>query len=160
MALFGRATRPIVTPLNVGHAADCADLHGASFPHGWSSFDFERLIAASSSFGDVAYDGQSGKLLGFVLSRGAAGDAEILTIAVAATARRRGIGRALLERHLGHLGSAGIAVLFLEVAENNRAARALYTAFGFTEVGRRPSYYTAKPGEVAGAALVLRRSIG
>ena len=49
--------------------------------------------------------------------------------------------------------------MFLEVAEDNRAARALYAAAGFASVGRRPAYY-ARPGAAdAVAALILRRDL-
>jgi ribosomal-protein-alanine N-acetyltransferase len=54
--------------------------------------------------------------------------------------------------------AVGAASLFLEVAEDNAAGRALYDGLGFASVGRRPAYY-ARPGGPAVAALVLGRSL-
>lgn len=93
-----------------------------------------------------------------MLSRGAAGEAEVLTLAVDPGHRRRGIGRRLLDRHLATLAAAGVGALFLEVEDGNAAARALYAAAGFTEVGRRESYYRAADG-TRPAALILRRRL-
>lgn len=160
MSWFGRAAPPpALLRLDPGHADDCARLHASAFPHGWSALDFERLIAAPASFGDAAVDGRSDALAGFVLSRGAAGEAEVLTVVVAPHHRGRGLGRRLLDRHLHHLAAARIGQLFLEVEEGNVAARALYASMGFAEVGRREAYYRAHGGEAA-AALVLRRATG
>ena len=47
--------------------------------------------------------------------------------------------------------------MFLEVAEDNAAARDLYERQGFRPVGRREDYYRTASGTVA--ALVLRRDL-
>lgn len=160
MSWFGRGPAPTtLVRLDGNHAEGCARLHALAFAHGWSALDFEGLIAAPAAFGDAALDGRSGALLGFVLSRGAAGEAEVLTVAVDPAHRRRGIARRLLARHLDRLAAAGIGTLFLEVEAANAAARALYAATGFAEVGRRDAYYRAADGTRA-AALILRRALG
>jgi ribosomal-protein-alanine N-acetyltransferase len=51
----------------------------------------------------------------------------------------------------------GASELFLEVRENNRAARTLYSACGFIEVGRRPDYYTGAMGDRFAAISMLTR---
>ena len=157
MALFGRPVSPVLAVLSPDQAEACAILHRSAFAQGWSAIEFERLIGARESFGDAAVLGRTGALAGFILSRGAAGEAEVLTIAVAAAWRRKGIGRRLLERHLGRLAAARVGALFLEVSEGNVAARRLYAATGFVEVGRRKGYYPGEAGPTA--ALVLRRGI-
>lgn len=158
--LFGRARPPALVRLDPAHAEACAALHAGSFAHGWSALDFERLIAAPSSFGDAALDCRSGAPAGFVLSRGAAGEAEMLTIVVAPAWRGRGLGRRLLDHHVDRLATARIEALFLEVNEDNAPARHLYARTGFAPVGRRDNYYAAAPGRERAAALLLRRSIG
>lgn len=158
--LFSRARPPALVRLDPAHAEACATLHAGSFAHGWSALDFERLIAAPSSFGDAALDRRSGAPAGFVLSRGAAGEAEILTIVVAPAWRGRGLGRSLIAHHVDRLATARIETLFLEVNEDNAPARRLYEREGFTQVGRRENYYAAAPGRQPAAALVLRRPIG
>ncbi len=160
MSWFGRAAAPPdLGRLVPAQAEACERLHAACFPRGWSALEFESLIAAPTSFGEAAVDRRTAALAGFVLSRGAAGEAEVLTIAVDPGQRRRGIGRHLLDRHLRTLAEARVGTLFLEVEEANAAARALYVAAGFTEVGRREAYYRAPDGSRA-AALILRRTLG
>lgn len=77
---------------------------------------------------------------GFALSRGAAGEEELLLIAVRPENRGQGIGAALLERFILEARSRGANRLFLEMREGNPAAR-LYRRYGFEQVGRRRNYY-------------------
>ncbi|MGH6848286.1 MAG: GNAT family N-acetyltransferase, partial [Methylocella sp.] len=97
-------------------------------------------------------------LAGFVLSRVAAGEAEILTMAVAPEWRRRGIASCLLAPHLAGLAATRVSRLFLEVDVENTAARALYANFGFEQVGERKAYYRTAGAPPAGA-LVMRRDL-
>jgi ribosomal-protein-alanine N-acetyltransferase len=76
-----------------------------------------------------------------ILIRVAADEAEILTLAVAPEARRTGLGRALLDAACEAARAAGAVRLFLEVSATNQAARALYDAAGFQQIGRRRRYY-------------------
>jgi ribosomal-protein-alanine N-acetyltransferase len=52
-----------------------------------------------------------------------------------------------------------VRTVFLEVDDDNIAARRLYARSAFREVGRRDGYYP-RSGGAAGAALVLRRDLG
>ena len=158
--MFGfrkRKTHAVLRDLSASAAAQCARLHGAAFAHGWSAGEFERLSAAGNMLGDGAFS-PAGALTGFVLSRRAADEAEILTIAVDAGQRRGGIGRALLACHLARLASLGTRQLFLEVEAENIAALALYKSYDFKQVGERQGYYRKDNGGQA-TALVLRRSL-
>jgi [ribosomal protein S18]-alanine N-acetyltransferase len=96
-----------------------------------------------------------GKLAGFILSRVAAAEAEILSVAIAPGWRGRGLSRQLLNFHLRRLAGIGIRSVFLEVGEQNAPACQLYRRAGFREVGRRQGYY-----EGGATALVLRRDLG
>ena len=91
---------------------------------------------------------------GFVLARQAADEAEILMLAVLPAARRQGLGRRLVEACAAEAARHGATTLFLEVAAGNDAARALYRATGFAQVGRRRGYYAD-----GADALVLRRPL-
>ncbi len=153
--MFGRPELAI-SSAGVADAAQFAALHGAAFRRGWSVDEFERLLLEPNVVADRAMAGS--RLGGFVLSRLAADQAEILSIVVAADERRHGVGRKLLEVHMRRLARYGINSLFLEVDERNTAARRLYAGFGFGEVGRRNSYYV-ESGSAPGAALVLRREL-
>ena len=139
-------------------AAALAALHAASFRHGWSETEFERLLADRTVIAQTARkEGGRGAVLGFILSRRAADEAEILTIAVLPAERGRGVAAELLRRHMSRLAALGVARIFLEVEEGNRAALRLYARAGFNQVGRRPGYYQHAPG--GAAALVLRRDL-
>jgi ribosomal-protein-alanine N-acetyltransferase len=155
---WSRPTPSVLRPLRPEAAADCARIHSAGFAYPWGRQELENLIADPSSLGAAALDPATGKLRGFALSRLAADEAEVLTIAVDPACRRAGVGRDLLRAHLGEVAAAGAARIFLEVDENNAAALALYARFGFVQVGRRDGYYK-KPDGKAASALVMRREL-
>jgi len=136
----------------------CARIHAAGFAYPWSESEFENLISDPSALGTAALDPASAKLRGFVLSRLAADEAEILTIAVDPALRKIGVGRDLLRAHLPEVATAGAARIFLEVDEHNTAALALYARFGFAKVGERRGYYKQPDGRTA-SALVMRRDL-
>jgi [ribosomal protein S18]-alanine N-acetyltransferase len=109
-------------------------------------------LVAEDEDGVLGYAGLSC----LVDARGA--DAEIMTVAVAPRAQGRGVGRALLETLRHTAVERGAGRLILEVRADNAAARALYAATGFDEIGTRVGYYrTAGPGSSGPAvdALVL-----
>ena len=74
--------------------------------------------------------------VGFVLSRGAAGEEELLLIAVDPAHRGHGIGAALLDRFAAEARMRGVARLFLEMRDGN-PAEALFLRDGVEKVGRR-----------------------
>jgi [ribosomal protein S18]-alanine N-acetyltransferase len=146
-----------VSPAGTEDAEQLAVLHAAAFRRGWSAEEFERLLIEPNVVADRAMSGA--RLAGFAMSRLAADQAELLSIAVAAPHRGRGLARKLLDVHLRRLALYGINAVFLEVDEHNLPARRLYAGLRFREVGRRESYY-ADVGKEARAALVLRRDFG
>jgi ribosomal-protein-alanine N-acetyltransferase len=151
--LFGRAAPRIAAALP-RDAAALAALHGVSFNRGWGEQEFEQLLTDRNVVADRMAAGR--KTIGFILSRRAAEEAEILSVAVAPAFRGRGHSRALIDLHMRRLAGLGVRALFLEVDEGNIPARALYAGAGFREVGRRPGYY-AKDAAARASALVLRR---
>lgn len=93
---------------------------------------------------------------GFVLVREAAGEAEILTIAVPEKFGRLGLGWRLMQAGLREATSRGAETMFLEVEAENKAAVTLYGRLGFKKVGERPAYYTGADGRRS-SALVMSR---
>ncbi|MDP2064128.1 MAG: GNAT family N-acetyltransferase [Phaeovulum sp.] len=134
--------------------AAMAALHAAAFstPRPWSAAEIAGLCATAGVF--VLGDSR-----GFVLGRALAGEAELLTLAVAPAERRRGLGRALLAGFEAAARLAGAEAAFLEVAAANAPARALYAAAGWRETGRRRGYYRNPDGSPEDA-LVLTRALG
>jgi len=121
-----------------------ASLHAACFEQAWTEEALRDLLKTPGTLAFAAPDG-------FVVMRVAGDEAEILTVAVAPGARRKGVGSALLCEAARHAGELGAGTMFLEVSESNAAAMALYVGLGFLEVGRRRSYYGP-----ADDALILR----
>jgi ribosomal-protein-alanine N-acetyltransferase len=136
----------VIEPATTAHAAALAAIHAAAFPPGeaWEAEALALQLGVPGSYGLIAAAG------GMVLARVAADEAEILTLAVAVPACRRGLGRALLRAAQLEAAKRRARSMFLEVAERNAAARALYAGEGFVAVGRRRGYYAA-----AGDALIL-----
>ena len=119
-----------------------------------------NLLASPGMWAALAWAGTDGGPVpaGFVMARSAAGEAEIVGIGVLPAQRRRGIGGALLADALGRAAALGAQAVFLEVAEDNPAAAALYRRAGFEPVGRRPGYYRRK-SRLPVAALIMRRTV-
>ena len=80
-------------------------------------------------------------MVGFVIARCAAPEWEIENVAVAREKRRRGIGIKIIMALLQEARAAGATSVLLEARESNLAARRLYEKLGFSQQGRRNSYY-------------------
>lgn len=87
----------------------------------------------------------------------AADEAEILNFGVVPSARRRGLGRELLAAAGTLASELGMAALFLEVATDNTAARALYASAGYDIVGERKRYYRRPDGSRIDALIMSKR---
>lgn len=94
---------------------------------------------------------------GFVLTRHVLDEEELLLIAVAPGARRRGVGAALIEHLFEAARSRGVAKIFLEMRRGNPAIQ-LYRKFGFEPIGERRNYYRMANGERLDA-ITFARSI-
>lgn len=129
-------------------ARGLAALHAEAFDAPWNAAAFADLLGQSG----VALEGDDD---GFILVRTVADEAEILTLAVRPPARRRGLGARLVRTAAGRAASAGATRLFLEVAEDNAAARGLYGRLGFEAAGRRPRYYPRADGSAIDALLLV-----
>jgi ribosomal-protein-alanine N-acetyltransferase len=129
------------------HAIMLAVIHASAFPEGeaWGPDAMALSLELPGAFGLFSAGA------GMILARVAGGEAEILTLAVAEPARRRGVGAALLDAAMAEAAARGAAAMFLEVSVGNEAARKLYARAGFAEVGRRARYYADGTD-----ALVLR----
>ena len=153
--LFARS-QPVLTEATPGDARAIAGLHAASFRRGWSEDEVEALLIDRAVLTHRAMTGRT--LGGFVMSRIADDEAEILSVAVANRRRGRGLAGALLRLHLGRLAGLAVRTVFLEADEDNESARRLYRRAGFRDVGRREGYYPN--GTATGtAALILRRDL-
>jgi ribosomal-protein-alanine N-acetyltransferase len=96
-----------------------------------------------------------GELVGYAGLLGAGGQADVVTVAVAAGRWGMGIGSTLLEALLAEAGRRGCTEVFLEVRTDNTRAKDLYRRYGFTEIGIRRGYYQPSGAD----ALVMRRDL-
>lgn len=131
----------------VATATRLATLHAAAFPAPWDAGAFEALLTQSGVF----VIEQAG---GFILLRAVADEAEILTLAVHPTARRQGLGARLVRSAANTAADHGVTRMFLEVADDNTPARALYDRTGFAVAGRRPAYYAHPDGSRRDALIM------
>ena len=124
-----------------------AVLHAEAFDTPWDAASLSALLDSPGVFAVEQPDG-------FILIRVVADEAEILTLAVRPAARRSGLGGRLVEAAVIRAAALGAERMFLEVAEDNVAARALYARAGFVEAGRRRGYYARSDGSREDALIL------
>ena len=139
-----------IVPMAEAHVAAVAELEQVCFSAPWSEASVREELTNPLSLWLVALAG--GQVAGYVGSQTVLDEADMMNLAVAPRHRRQGIARQLVEALGDALRAQGVQSLTLEVRASNEAAIQLYRSLGFTQVGRRPRYYT-KPTE---DALILR----
>jgi ribosomal-protein-alanine N-acetyltransferase len=133
-----------------------AEIHAQAFDPPWPAQALRATLDGPHVTGLIA--GAGAHAAGFILLSSVAGEAEILTLAVRPADRRRGVAALLVEAAAGVALTQASEVLWLEVAEDNPAAIALYGRAGFILAGRRPRYYP-RPGAASVDALLMRRPL-
>jgi len=114
-------------------------LESGSIEHPWTEEDLIKLAKDQGKKGFVAEDGD--RILGYIGVSYLLDEAEIGNLVVEESSRRHGVGKALIEEVKSYLKDQGIARVYLEVAEDNEAARALYIKCGFCAFNKRKDYY-------------------
>jgi [ribosomal protein S18]-alanine N-acetyltransferase len=137
----------VVEPPQAEDLRAVIELQTASGLTPWPPADFERELSALDNVMLVAAaSGPRGReVKGFFAGRLVADEFEIYDVVVAADARRRGVGAALLAAALAAARGRGAASAHLEVRAGNGAAIGLYRRFGFTASGVRKAYYRNPP---------------
>lgn len=139
---------------------DCeaaAHLHQAVFFRGWGERHFQEFLQDPLIFGLKVEENQD--FSGYILWREIKDEAEILTLLVAPSYKRKGKGSLLLAALFEHLIKKNIFKLFLEVAEDNHEAQAFYIKHGFEEIGKRPHYYPRKENRFISALNFLKKLV-
>jgi [ribosomal protein S18]-alanine N-acetyltransferase len=132
--------------------SEMAALHAACFttPKPWSAADIAATLATPHSF--LLSEPQ-----GFLIGRALAGEAELITLAVAPKARNQGIGGRLVEAFLARARAENAESAFLEVSAANLPAQRLYVAKGFEQKGKRRAYYATPEGTRIDALIMVCR---
>lgn len=133
---------------------EMVSIHQQHFLRGWSREELVQLLNEPGCFCFV-YDGEK-QCAGFILFRLVADEAEILTLVIDESQKRKGIATALLECSFHVLAEKRAHSLFLEVAEDNSAALQLYEKIGFLVNGRRRGYYP-RLGRTRADALLMHK---
>jgi ribosomal-protein-alanine N-acetyltransferase len=130
-----------------------AQIHAAAFTNArpWTAKEFASLLDSPHVFAATLPRG-------FALVRVVAGEAELLTIAVAPDHQGKGIGRLLMAKWMAQAGATANEA-FLEVAADNASACALYASSGFAPAGLRRAYYP-RAGTKAVDAVLMRAPLG
>lgn len=126
-----------------------------SFSDPWTERSFQELLVSRAAIFLVAIRSDRQLIFGYVVAVAVADEAEILNLAVVASARRGGLGGELLDAAIEAVSASGAREIFLDVRESNKPALGLYGSRGFAALGRRSRYYR-NPVE---DALVLRRAV-
>ena len=92
----------------------------------------------------------------FAMGRLVLDELEILTVACAVQAQRRGLARQVMLSLCEALVVLGARSVFLEVAADNAPALGLYKSLDFEQVGQRSQYYQRRDGTKCDA-LIFRK---
>ena len=132
-----------------------ASAFAPDYGEGWTRSQCAGILPLSGVALILARD-EAGDVHGFSLLRTVADEAELLLLAVAPRAQRRGVGAALLDHFIAHGREKGAGRLHLEVRDGNPAV-AMYQAFGFKAEGRRRNYYSGIDGSQHDALTMARQ---
>ena len=121
------------------HLSEVASIEERSFSLPWSLESFELMLTEQASALVALEDG---RVLGYVGMMCVLDEGQIINVAVHPEARRRGVGRRLMEAAQTYAKERGIVFLSLEVRESNIAARSLYSSLGWEEQGIRKGFYS------------------
>ncbi len=130
------------------HSSLLSAMHRQCFDVEWEDGAISSMLAMPGTAALMAIErvGNDAFPCGFVMYRVAADEAEILTLAVLPSRRRRRVGHRLMQSVEACVRQAGVTRLFLEFASSNEAAANLYANLGFEPAGKRKAYYRNADG--------------
>ena len=128
-----------VTKMSREHLSEVAAIEEMSFSLPWSLESLELMLTEQASALVALEDG---RVLGYVGMMCVLDEGQIINVAVHPDARRRGVGRSLMQAAEAYAKERGIVFLSLEVRESNIAARSLYSSLGWEEQGIRKGFYS------------------
>jgi ribosomal-protein-alanine N-acetyltransferase len=128
-----------IYPASCVYADVLAAVHGQCFASAWDAAMFRSSLQHAAVHCAIA--AVSEVPVGVYQVRWAVDQADLETICVCPTFRGRGYARHLLQDACAFLQKQDVEKLFLDVAEDNSAARALYYSMGFVDIDVRRHYY-------------------
>ena len=128
-----------IHPYTPEYLEDVTAIEKASFSCPWSADSFRQAGDMEISIFLVAAAEET--VVGFGCILLAAGEGELVDIAVLPAYRKKGLGQMLMTALLTQAREQGTENLYLEVRQSNTPARNLYEKNGFTAIGIRKKYY-------------------
>ncbi|MCI8612779.1 MAG: ribosomal protein S18-alanine N-acetyltransferase [Clostridia bacterium] len=107
----------------------------------WSERDIKYALEGNDGYAVFKVVNGANRLMGYGGVKIAAGEGEIMNVAVRPEYRRKGVGRLIVEKIIAHCAENGVKKIWLEVYEKNLPAVSLYTCCGFSAAYARKNYY-------------------
>ncbi|MSO88408.1 MAG: GNAT family N-acetyltransferase [Rhodospirillaceae bacterium] len=146
-------------PMRAADVSAVAALYKQCLSETWSAASMGQFISRTGVIALLMEDPDvfPGDPVAFMIARVVGEDGEILSLGVLSQRRRRGVAARLVTAILRRAAAMGARQIFLEVAEDNNAARALYAGLGFDVVGRRTAYYRRRDAAPVDALTMSRK---
>jgi ribosomal-protein-alanine N-acetyltransferase len=153
-------SRPAVVAAGPADVERLAEMQATCFHEPWGAKSLAKTLSLAGAFALMLRDTTpAGRVsVGFSIVQVAADQADLLTFGIIPGRRREGLAHRLLRETVIRASATGARSMFLEVAEDNLAALALYRQYGFETIGRREGYYRDAVGHRV-AAITMRRPI-
>lgn len=137
--------------MDQSHVKQVAQVEAVCFSAPWSEGSVRSELTNPLSLWLVALE--ENRVVGYVGSQSVLGESDMMNLAVMPEYRGQGIATELVCRLISQLSTKGNYCLTLEVRISNMPAITLYEKLGFTQVGKRPNYYSDPKED----ALILRK---
>lgn len=135
-----------ITKINETYIKQIAQIEKMCFSTPWSESALSEELSNESAVFLCAVE--ENEVLGYVGFHYVLDEGYIALVAVHPNHRRRGLGRALVEKAIEKAKELNLSFLSLEVRVSNVPAQNLYQNLGFENLGKRPNFYT-QPNEDA-----------
>jgi ribosomal-protein-alanine N-acetyltransferase len=154
MAVSWMPDNLVIRPVEAADLDELVDIERTTFSDPWTRGGFASALTVDGAV--VLCARERDQVLGYVVAWFVVDEGQIANLAVRESARRSGVGGALLDATLTEARRKGVSRVTLEVRAANAAALALYRSRGFEAVGRRRAYYRSPVED----AVVLRWGAG
>jgi ribosomal-protein-alanine N-acetyltransferase len=154
------STRPVILPMRPSDLDAVCRIADVSFPVAWTREEFEKELTRTYAVMRVLRPSLGEPVCAFANYWCIGDEVQLMNVATAPAQRGHGFARALLLDLIAHARERRATLITLEVRRGNTPARALYKAYGFTEEGVRPRYYSdnAEDAIVMHLALAVARA--
>ena len=127
-----------IRPVQSEHIDAILQIEQVAYEHPWTEGLLRDCLKDSYYFYALFRQEQ---ILAYGIMTSVLDEAHILNLCVSPQHQQKGLGTRMLKFLLDKAGELHSHTVFLEVRQSNHAAKSLYEAHGFNELGRRNNYY-------------------